>query len=169
MLKKRLCALMMVALTVTTVMVGCTSKKDEDVKKDNENAVVDDAGAEFTGVKKTETPYDSTGESKDIIITEVTFEKGEPVSVNIDVKQEDGSMKSKASADGKYVMNKDEKHAWHEQVDLLEEAIKENKFDLSKIKLIDEDGHTDAVSGVSIKVPSYVEAVQKTLDEVKSK
>ena len=56
---------------------------------------------------------------------------------------------------------------WHEQIDALEAAIAENNFDLSKINLTDEDGHTDAVSGVSIKVKSYVEAVQNALDQAK--
>ena len=56
---------------------------------------------------------------------------------------------------------------WHEQIDLLEEAIVENNFDLSKINITDEAGHTDAVSGVSIKVKGYVDAVQEALDQVK--
>ena len=106
----------------------------------------------------------ASGKASQLI--EVTFENGTPVSVNIDTKNEDGSMKSEASASGAYDMKNDGKK-WHEQIDLLEEAIVENNFDLSKINITDEDGHTDAVSGVSIKVKSYVDAVQEALNQAK--
>ncbi|MCR1950097.1 MULTISPECIES: hypothetical protein [unclassified Clostridium] len=121
----------------------------------------------FTGAKIAETPYDSTGEKKDMVVTKVVFNHGKPVGVNIDVKQEDGSMKKKASEEGKYVMKEGEAKHWHEQMGLLEKFMVENNFDLSKIKLTNDDGNTDAVSGVSIKVGTYVKAVQDVLDSVK--
>ena len=121
----------------------------------------------FTGAKIAETPYDSTGEKKDMVVTKVVFNHGKPVGVNIDVKQEDGSMKKKASEEGKYVMKEGEAKHWHEQMELLEKFMVENNFDLSKIKLTNDDGNTDAVSGVSIKVGTYVKAVQDVLDSVK--
>ncbi|MDU3351571.1 MAG: hypothetical protein E7E72_15890, partial [Clostridium sp.] len=112
-------------------------------------------------------PYDSTGEKKDMVVTKVVFNHGKPVGVNIDVKQEDGSMKKKASEEGKYVMKEGEAKHWHEQMELLEKFMVENNFDLSKIKLTNDAGNTDAVSGVSIKVGTYVKAVQDVLDSVK--
>lgn len=121
----------------------------------------------FTGAKIAETPYDSTGAKKDMVVTKVVFNHGKPVAVNVDVKQEDGSMKKKASEEGKYVMKEGEAKHWHEQMALLEKFIVENNFDLSKVKLINDDGNTDAVSGVSIKVGTYVKAVQDVLDSVK--
>ena len=121
----------------------------------------------FTGAKIAETPYDPTGKKKDMVVTKVVFNHGKPVAVNVDVKQEDGSMKKKASEEGKYVMKEDEAKHWHEQMDLLEKFIAENNFDLLKVKLINDDGNTDAVSGVSIKVGTYVKAVQDVLDSVK--
>ena len=120
----------------------------------------------FTGAKIAETPYDSTGEKKDMVVTKVVFNHGKPVGVNIDVKQEDGSMKKKASEEGKYVMKEGEAKHWHEQMELLEKFMVENNFDLSKIKLTNDAGNTDAVSGVSIKVGTYVKAVQDVLDSV---
>ena len=75
-------------------------------------------------------------------------------------------MKSEASVSGEYDMKNDGKK-WHEQIDLLEEAIVENNFDLSKINITDDEGHTDAISGVSIKVKGFVDAVQEALDQVK--
>ncbi|MBE6052504.1 MAG: hypothetical protein E7212_01120 [Clostridium sartagoforme] len=121
----------------------------------------------FTGAKIAETLYDPTGEKKDMVVTKVVFNHGKPLSVNVDVKQEDGSMKKKFSEEGKYVMKEGEAKHWHEQMQLLETFIVENNFDLSKIKLINDDGNTDAVSGVSIKVGTYVKAVQDVLDSVK--
>ena len=121
----------------------------------------------FTGAKIAETPYDPTGEKKDMVVTKVVFNHGKPVGVSVDVKQEDGSMKKKAAEEGKYVMKEGEAKHWGEQMALLEAFIVENNFDLSKVKLINDDGNTDAVSGVSIKVGTYVQAVQDVLDSVK--
>ncbi|WP_300383311.1 hypothetical protein [Clostridium sp.] len=76
-------------------------------------------------------------------------------------------MKKKVSADGKYVMKEGETKRWDEQMELLEVFIAENNFDLSKVKLTNDDGNTDAVSGVSIKVKTYLTALQEILDSVK--
>lgn len=147
MINKKIVSLVAATMVVGTLFVGCGEKK-ESVEG-------------FTGVKTAEI----AGE-KDTTIAEVTFENGTPVSVNIDTKNADGSMKSEASASGAYDMKNNGKK-WHEQIDLLEEAIVKNNFDLSKINITDEEGHTDAVSGVSIKVKGYVEAVQEALDQAK--
>lgn len=121
----------------------------------------------FTGVKTGELDYDTTGKKKDVIMTKVVFNHGKPVAVKIDVKQEDGSMKKQAAAEGKYVMKEGEEHNWGEQIELLEKFIAENNFDLSKVTLTNDEGNTDAVSGVTIKVGRYLEAVQAVLDQVK--
>ncbi len=118
----------------------------------------------FTGAKTGELDYDPTGKKKDVIMTKVVYNHGKPVAVNLDVKQEDGSMKKQAAADGKYVMKEGEEHHWGEQIELLEKFIAENDFDLSKVTLTNDDGNTDAVSGVTIKVGRYIEAVQAVLD-----
>ena len=152
MLNKRLLSTIS-ALTITaTMFMGCqtTTPTPE---------------AKFSGVKTIELAYSET--SKDMVVAEVTFENGVPKDVNIDVKLEDGTMKSKLSADGGYIMDPNAQYLWHEQIDLIENTIKENNFDLSKITLTDEAGHTDAISGVSMKISSYLNTVQKALDEVK--
>lgn len=137
-------------------MVACGQKKNEEPTVEK-----------FTGVKTVEVAYDSTGSKKDVVVAEVEYKDGEAIGVDIDVKLEDGTMKSTLSKNGEYVMKEGEEFAWHQQVDMLEEAIVKNEFDLSKISLTDEDGHTDAVSGVSIKVNPYIEAVEQALKEVK--
>lgn len=158
MINKKLVALAAATMVVSTLFVGCGEKKADETAG---NTSTETSTEGFTGVKTAEV----AGE-EDTTIAEVTFENGTPVSVNIDVKNADGSMKSEASESGAYDMKNDGKK-WHEQIDLLEEAIAENNFDLSKINITDEDGHTDAVSGVSIKVKSFVDAVQEALDQAK--
>ena len=154
MLNKKLVALAAATIIGTSLFVGCGAK---------EEAKTETPATEqgFTGTK--------TGEvkgEKDTTVAEVTFENGTPVSVEIDSVDAEGGKKSELSASGAYDM-KNDGMKWHEQIDALEAAIAENNFDLSKINLTDEDGHTDAVSGVSIKVKSYVEAVQNALDQAK--
>lgn len=119
----------------------------------------------FTGVKVTET--DPSGENKETLVTKVVFNHGEPVAVTFDILQEDGSSKKEAAADGKYVMVEGSKFHWGEQIEMLEIFIAENNFDLSKVTLTNDEGNTDAVSGVSIKVGTFLQAVQDILDSVK--
>ena len=71
--------------------------------------------------------------------------------------------KREASEAGTYDMGGE--LAWHEQMDLLEDFIVANNFDLGKVTLTDEDGHTDAVTGVSIKVGSYLPLIEQALSE----
>ncbi|MBM6859414.1 hypothetical protein H9X78_02725, partial [Clostridium saudiense] len=98
-------------------------------------------------------------------IATVQFEEGTPVSVNIDVIQADGSSKVEASESGAYDMKNEPGKKWHEQVDLLEEAIVANNFELDKLNVT--EGKTDAVSGVSISVSEFLEATQAALDQAK--
>ena len=100
-------------------------------------------------------------------IATVKFEEGKPVSVDIDTEQEDGSMKSEASKSGAYDMKNEPGKKWHEQADLLEEFIVANDFDLSKVTLTNDEGNTDAVSGVTISVQEFVDAVQNALEQAK--
>lgn len=140
-MKKRVIA---TALLAAMALTGCGSKG-------------------FTG-EKVGKIEDSKGNAT---IATVQFEEGKPVSVDIDVKQADGTMKSELSKSGEYDMKNEPGKKWHEQADLLEEAIVANDFDLSKITLSNEEGNTDAVSGVTIKVKGYLEAVEAALDQAK--
>lgn len=117
----------------------------------------------FTGEKVGEIE-DSKG---NVTMATVQFENGKAVAVDIDVKQADGSMKSEVSKSGAYDMKNEPGKKWHEQADLLEEFIVANDFDLSKVTLTNDEGNTDAVSGVTIKVKGYLDAVQDALDQAK--
>ena len=114
----------------------------------------------FTGEKVGEVVADSG----DKTIATVKFENGEPVDVDIDVETKDG-MKSQLSKDGSYDRMNDGMK-WHEQADALEDMIIAENFDLAKIT-IDDSGKTDAITGVSIDVDEYLEAIQKALNQVK--
>ena len=92
----------------------------------------------------------------------VTYENGAPVSIKFDCIQADGSSKYEAAQKGEYVMARDGK-TWSEQADALAAFLEENNFDVTKVTLTDEEGHTDAVSGVSIKVPEMVKAAEAVL------
>ena len=114
----------------------------------------------FSGSKKVE----FEGE-KGTDVVEIVYNNGTPVNLNIDNIQEDGSSKRAASEEGTYDMGGELK--WHEQMDLLEDFILANNFDTTKVNLTDEDGHTDAVTGVSIKVGSYLDLVTQALEQTK--
>lgn len=117
----------------------------------------------FTG-EKVGKVEDSKGNTT---MATVQFEDGKAKAVDIDVKQADGSMKSEASKSGAYDMKNEPGKKWHEQADLLEEFIVANDFDLSKVTLTNDEGNTDAVSGVTIKVKGYLDAVEDALKQAK--
>ncbi|GAB6169913.1 FMN-binding protein [Clostridium carnis] len=159
MISKRLIA---VCLLSTALLVGCGSK---DTPTDEKKGTSTESTQKFTGTKKGEKLYDV--KKGDVIVTEVEFKDGEPVKVSMDVRQEDGSMKKAASEDGKYVMKEGEAKHWHEQIELLETFLNENKVDISKVNLSNDKGNTDAISGVSIKVAPYLDAVKEVINSVK--
>lgn len=146
MIKKRLLPLLMVAALALT---GCGSKEEAPVAEG-----------------KTVNYKAEANEKGDVVTVDVKVDgEGNPVEVNIDTETKDGK-KSELSAEGKYDMKNDGKK-WHEQIDALEVFLKENNFDTKKVTLTNEEGNTDAVSGVSIKVGSYLEAVDAAIAEAK--
>ena len=159
---KRKIALGLCVSLITLSLVGCSSTPKEESTETSAPAV--EKTTAFTGEKTVETQYSE--DSKDMVVTTVTFEEGKPVDVKIDVKFEDGTTKREAVEDGTYVMA-NESATWTEQIESLQKFIIENDFDLSKVTLSDEEGHTDAVSGVSIKISSYLDGVKEALEQVK--
>lgn len=112
----------------------------------------------FTGEKVGEVA-DEEGKT----VATVTFEAGTPVSVKFDyINAKDNSSKYEAAAAGTYDMGEGST-PWNEQVDALATFLAENNFDVEKVTLTDADGHTDAVTGVSIKIPALLEAVKAAL------
>ena len=122
----------------------------------------------------------STDELKDAAFADGSYEaKGEPMDgytdqVNMTVKDgkitevvwesvgEDGSKKSVLSESGEYVMTEDGL-TWKEQAEAMAAALVENQsLDFANL---DEQGKTDAVSGVSISVGGFVDLAQQCLNQ----
>ena len=103
-------------------------------------------------------------DEKGTTVATLTLEEGKPVAIAFDYIQEDGSSKYEAAKAGTYDMGEGST-PWNEQVDTLSAFLAENNFDVTKVTLSDEDGHTDAVTGVSIKVPALVKVAEAVLAE----
>ena len=92
----------------------------------------------------------------------MTVADGKITEVNWEAVGEDGSKKSVLSENGEYVMTEDGL-TWKEQAEALAKAVVENQS-LSFLNL-DEQGKTDAVSGVSISVGGFISLAEKCMNE----
>ncbi len=147
-----------ILLLVLSSMMAFTACGTKEVAADAPAVESTTTAESFTGEKVGE-----VADEKGKTVATVTFEEGKPVSVKFDYINEDGSSKYEQAAAGEYVMVEGGT-PWNEQVDALATFLAENNFDLEKVSLSDEDGHTDAVTGVSIKVPTLLDAVKSALE-----
>ena len=159
-MKKR--SLLAMTLVGTTLLAACGNKTEEPqtetTPQETPEVVEGYTGTAVRNIK---------GES-DTTTIEVTFENGKPTNVEIDTITEDGASKHELSSKGEYVMVEGAEMAWHEQIDALEDYLVEVGFDFAKVQTIDEDGHIDAVSGVSIKVGSFLTETETLIKEVEA-
>ena len=95
-------------------------------------------------------------------VVTVTVKDGKIAEVNWEAVGADGSTKSVLSENGEYVMTEDGL-TWKEQAEVLAKAVVENQS-LSFLNL-DEQGKTDAVSGVSISIGGFTALAEKCLKE----
>ena len=95
-------------------------------------------------------------------VVTVTVKDGKIAEVNWEAVGADGSTKSVLSENGEYVMTEDGL-TWKEQAEALAKAVVENQS-LSFLNL-DEQGKTDAVSGVSISIGGFTAIAEKCLKE----
>ena len=95
-------------------------------------------------------------------VVTVTVKDGKIAEVNWEAVGADGSTKSVLSENGEYVMTEDGL-TWKEQAEALAKAVVENQS-LSFLDL-DEQGKTDAVSGVSISIGGFTALAEKCLKE----
>ena len=92
----------------------------------------------------------------------ITVENGAVTAVTWDAVMEDGTSKSVLSENGEYTMTEDGL-TWKEQSEALCSALIENQS-LSFLNP-NEEGKTDAVSGVSISVSGFMNLAQQCLDQ----
>ena len=95
-------------------------------------------------------------------VVTLTVKDGKITEINWDAVGADGSTKSVLSENGEYVMTEDGL-TWKEQAEALAKAVVENQS-LSFLNL-DEQGKTDAVSGVSISIGGFTALAEKCLKE----
>ena len=93
----------------------------------------------------------------------LTVKDGAITEVNWDAVTEDGNKKSIMSENGEYTMTEDGL-TWKEQSEALAEALIENQS-LTFLSTTDAEGKTDAVTGVSISVNSFIDLATKCLEE----
>ncbi len=92
----------------------------------------------------------------------ITVENGAITAVTWDAVMEDGTSKSVLSENGEYTMTEDGL-TWKEQSEALCSALIENQS-LSFLNP-NEEGKTDAVSGVSISVSGFMNLAQQCLEQ----
>ena len=109
--------------------------------------------------------YIAKGQPDDNGLTEqvtMTVEDGKITAVNWDAVGEDGTKKSVMSENGEYVMTEDGP-TWKEQAEALAQTLVENQT--LDVFTMDDQGKTDAVSGVSISIGSFVSLAQDCLNQ----
>lgn len=95
-------------------------------------------------------------------VVTMTVADGKITEVNWEAVGEDGSKKSVLSENGEYVMTEDGL-TWKEQAEALANALIENQsLDFLQVN---EQGKTDAVSGVSISVGGFISLAEKCMNE----
>lgn len=96
---------------------------------------------------------------------EITIEGGKITKVVWDgISEKDENLSKKtASSSSQYDMKKvGARWDWHEQAQAMEDFVVQSGG-LSQIVLIDEQGHVDAVTGVSVKVKIFKELATEAL------
>lgn len=92
----------------------------------------------------------------------MVVEGGKITSVVWDCVDADGNRKSVLSENGQYTMTEDGP-TWKEQADSLAAALVENQS--LNVFTMDEQGKTDAVSGVSISIGGFVSLAEQCMQE----
>ena len=159
---------LLIALASAVLFLGACSNNAEQPQTPETPATTETTTPEVTETPKVENEtvenvktFEFENEDSTDVITITYNEEGQPVDLSIDNIQADGSSKREAAANGTYDMGGELN--WAEQVDALAAFIVENDFNLDAVNLTDEDGHTDAVSGVSIKVGQYLPLIEEAL------
>lgn len=169
---KKLINLGLVVILVISLLAGCAGNKSEEQPATNEKQNKETAS--------TETPKEEAKYEDGIYFAQdenFSPQSGWKAVVTIEVKdgkiiaadwngahKNAGMDKKNASKEGKYPMveNGGAKSPWHEQAASAEAYLIE-KQDPTAIQYSDDEGHTDAVSGVSIHVKEFFTLAEKAL------
>ena len=165
MLKKKALLIGMTLIVAVGLFVGCGSKQKEAVSENTQVEQKTEKVAYKDGIYTAETDEFNNG-WKGTVSIEV--KDGKIVSADWNGVNEEGATKKDASKGGKYPMveKAGAKAPWHEQAQLAEAYLIETQ-DQNNIKYTDEEGHTDAISGASIKVSEFFTLAEKALEKAK--
>lgn len=120
---------------------------------------------ELEDVLLTDGTYETKGEPDDSGFTDmvtIRIEAGKIVEAAWDSVDDKGQSKAQLSEQGEYVMTEDGL-TWKEQAEALAAALLENQS--LKSLSVDEEGKTDAVSGVSISIGGFLNLAEQCLRE----
>ncbi len=169
---KKLVKLVLVG-TLALALTSCGGTEETTAIEDNTTDVIETTEDDSNEVEETEeeeasvaatyTAEEATADDKgykNVAIVDVD-ENGAITNVTIDALHEDGSTKREKVESGEYDMKAaGSEYSWTEQVELLSDYIVETQS--TEIPL-NEEGKTDAISGVSISIDSYLALVDEAL------
>ena len=155
MMKNKMLLLVLVIALMAALTVGCNgTTPDEKGFKDGHYFAMDDKFSETSGWKSTVMFEVVGGKIKDLDWNAVSI-KG-------------GLDKKTASIEGKYPMVEvgGAQATWHEQAEKVE-AYLLDKQDPKDINYSDDEGHTDAIAGVSVHVNDFFGLAEEALANAK--
>ncbi len=176
-MSKKLLALGLSTVVAVSMLAGCSSAPAEAPAEEPAQTEQTEAPAE-----ETEAPAEEAGQYEDgkYFAMEENFSKsgwkyaailevenGKIVSADWNgVSVDAGMNKDEVSAAGLYPMveNGGAQAPWHEQAEKAEAYLLETQ-DPTAINYIDDEGHTDAISGVSIHVVEFFKLAEQALAE----
>lgn len=151
------------------LLVGCGSKTEQPANNEQPNTQTEapagnnapaEAGAYQDGIYFAQQEFNERTGWKYMVTIEV--KDGKIVAADWNGAHKDaGKDKNTLSEAGEYVMVEGGT-PWHKQAEVMENYLIE-KQDPTDIKYLDDDGHVDVVSGVSIKVKDFFELAEAAL------
>ncbi len=172
MIRNRILAVGISVFLVAGLFVGCGSNANNAAKN---NKATTEAATEATTEEAKYKDGTYHAEEADFAdngwkeTVDITVEDGKIVAANWNAVHKDGGDDKKAqSVSGAYgmVANGKAQAEWHEQAEKAEAYLIE-KQDPTAIKYTDDEGHTDAITGVSIHVNSFFQLAEEALNGAK--
>ncbi|RKQ30404.1 FMN-binding protein [Oceanobacillus halophilus] len=169
---KRWLVLVLAAMVSLFLITGCGTEgeasesdaaNDIEETESNSEETSEETGSYEDGIYYAE--EDGFGDSGWKYIAVLEVEDGKIVSADWNgAHKAGGDDKDTVSANGEYGMveNGDAQAEWHEQAELVEAYLIETQ-DPTAIEYTTDEGHTDAISGVSIHVVEFFDLAEKAL------
>ena len=161
-------ALLALTLSAMLAFTGCGAEKTPvaETPAGTEAPAAEEATEATEATEETAEETEETAEASEELTVEVVSETEKVAKLS---DEKGTTVATLTLADGKpkegtYDMGEGST-PWNEQADAVAAFLAENEFDVTKITLTDDEGHTDAITGVSIKVPAFVKVAEAVLAE----